>query len=162
MSTFRCIFKDTSGGKLIIGSYPKPELIFSMDIDLCLNLCTATEKLSMQNYREVYQREVGNRSRCIFIDLEVDTNLNYIDRQWHHMIGVLRDAVMSGKSCYVHDLACGDRVKVFSACVMLVYDDYSTIHNTLVKVDNTYKSRPNTRLISIVTKARHEMRTSKL
>ena len=68
--------------------------------------------------------------------------------------------ISSGKTCFIHDGSCNDRVNVFAGCVLLFCDDHSTSHNTLVKIDGRMKGRPNPKLISTLTKLRHEARES--
>ena len=161
----RSILTHEKGGRLIIGPYPTPAYMLSINPGLCINLCTQEEINKYGSYKEIVLEEIDTEQKPQFIHFPMDMKLKYSDTdidKWSEIISLVRDSILQGKTCFVHDASCSDRVKVFSTCVLIFYDDYSTIHNTLVKVDDTYKYKPNLRLISILTRIRHDIRSSKL
>jgi hypothetical protein len=155
----RSIFTHESGGKLVVGSYPQPSWILNNSISTCVNLCNLEERMRYGKYEEIVSNETTMDPPPRFVYLPMDMKLSNLDPLMVRAVVLqIVTEIVTGKLCYVHDGLCGDRVNIFAACVLLFCDDHSTSHDTLVRIDGRMKGRPNLKLITTLTKLRHETR----
>jgi hypothetical protein len=157
----RCVLSHNSGGRLVIGPYPSPSWIIGNSISLCVNLCNEDEKSRYNKYEDVVLTET-KESPPTFLYVPMDMSLNNVDVDiLSKMMIDVRDRIVTGKICYVHDGSCSDRALIVASCIISLCDEYSASHNILIKVDSSLKHRQSKRLISSFIRIRQETMLSK-